>query len=130
MRSLLEYASQSKVAEALGVTRTAVWRWAHGQAVTPGAVQRVQALLRPDLQIYEEAPPPAWAEGLATRVADSVVERLATQLGTPDVLVEQFAAYLEGSGLLPAEEPLEESEGPPGGRGTTLPRVRSRRAKA
>lgn len=111
MTELLEYASQSKVAEALGVTRTAVWRWAHGQAVTPGAVRRVQTLLRPDLPEIEETPPPEWAEGLATRVADSVVERIAMRLGADESrLLGQLEDRLRLLGLPLDEEPPEESE--------------------
>jgi transcriptional regulator with XRE-family HTH domain len=62
MKELLEYANYQRVATALGVSRTAVWRWARGEAVTPGALNRVQSLLRPDTK--EEAAPEGAAETL------------------------------------------------------------------
>lgn len=122
MRILLEHASQAKVAEALGVTRTTVHRWAHGMAVTPGAVTRVQALLRPDLNsspypsTTEEAPPP-WAEGLESRLTYEIRanrEAIASQLA--QIVGQAVAAAL-------AELPPQ----PRGGSVPQTPRVSARR---
>lgn len=64
MKELLKHANYQSVADAVGVTRTEVWRWAHGKHVHPAAVARVKAALRPDLPNAKEPPHPAWVERL------------------------------------------------------------------
>jgi transcriptional regulator with XRE-family HTH domain len=114
MKALLEHANYQSVATALGVSRTAVWRWSQGKAVTPGAVTRVQALLRPDLpDTTKEAAEPLWAQRLIAKVdqvyqtqvelADAASRRVIEALA-PDDLRQ---AALEADARLAAE--LEQS---------------------
>jgi hypothetical protein len=48
MVDLMRYASQAKVAAALGVSRTTTGHWAKGRDVTPYRVRQVRDLLRPE----------------------------------------------------------------------------------
>ena len=110
MKALLRYANYQHVGDAVGVSRTQVWRWARGESVTPGAVARVQAILRPDLpDTTEEALTPVWARGLPESVAEAVVMRLASP---ESPFVQQLAGRLEQLGLLPGGAPTGESVEP------------------
>jgi hypothetical protein len=60
--SLLTYASHTKVANALQVSKTTVGKWAKGR-VTPYRLNQLEQLLRPDLEM-QKAAPPGWAERL------------------------------------------------------------------
>lgn len=59
MIELLRYASQSKVAAALGVSKTTTGQWARGRDVTPYRLRQVRDLLRPP---EAEPPAPVWVE--------------------------------------------------------------------
>lgn len=95
MAELLRYANYQHVADALGIKRQQVWRWAHGQKVTASAVQRVQAVMRPDLpETGKEAAP------LVTRRLLTGVIALERKAGvSPDELVnaEQSAVEIEAA---------------------------------
>lgn len=116
------------------VSERTVQRWKAGRTKPkPQDVQAVRELVGALTAEYESAPPPKWAEGLATRVAEDVVSRLSMLLGGPDspmAQVAEFAASLRESGLLPDEGPPEESATPQGGSSAGRQPVRSRRAKA
>lgn len=66
MIDLMRYASQVKVAAALGVTKTTTGQWAKGRDVTPYRVRQVRDLLRPPTA--QETAPPGWAERLLVGV--------------------------------------------------------------
>ena len=91
MQALLRYANYTHVAKGLteagySVSAATVSRWAQGRNVTPMTVRLVADLL----QIETAESPPAWAEGLATRTAISVIEALA-----PGHVQEAAAVLLE-----------------------------------
>lgn len=59
MVDLLRYANLSKVAKALGVTKTTTSDWSHGRGVNPLRLRQVEDLLRPQ---SASMPPPTNAE--------------------------------------------------------------------
>lgn len=61
----LRFANYTRVGESLGVTRSAVARWAKGRQVTPWNLQQVEQLLGEQ----KEAPRPDWAEELLVGIA-------------------------------------------------------------
>lgn len=60
MIDLMRYASQAKVAVALGVSKTTTGDWAKGRGVTPFRLRQVRDLLRPETVDA----PPMWVERL------------------------------------------------------------------
>lgn len=94
----LRFANYTRVAEALGVTRSAVARWARGRQVTPWNLQRVDELLG---QQKEAAPD--WERLM--RTVDAIAERVGVSL-------EERAAI--GDGVRAALLPLPDAETAPG----------------
>lgn len=64
MVELMAYASPSKVAAALGVSKTSTGKWAKGENVTPYRLRQVRNLLRPPAP----AQVPDWAERILAGV--------------------------------------------------------------
>jgi hypothetical protein len=106
MAALLEHANYQSVATALNVSRTAVWRWSRGEAVTPGALARVQSLLRPDLPPFttKEAASLITRRLLAGVVAlETKAEVTPAELATAQDSAELIEAALEADARLAAE---------------------------
>ena len=107
MIDLLRYASDRKVAVALGVKRQSVWAWARGKHVTPYRVRQVRDLLRPT---QREAAPPQWVE----RVLASLMLQESREGVTEAELVEaqiRAAAYL----VVARRAPRAQDDGGAGG---------------
>ena len=100
MVTALRFANYSRIAEELGVTRSAVARWAKGRQVTPWNLSQVEGLLGQ----REEAAPPEWAERLMR-----TVDRIAAKL---EVSEERAAIASAVEGLL-SPPPDESDEDPP-----------------
>jgi transcriptional regulator with XRE-family HTH domain len=93
MIELMRYASQAKVAAALGVSRQTTGQWARGRDVTPYRLRQVRDLLRPPAP---EPPAPAWVE----RVLASLMLREAREGVTAEELAAaeaRAAIYLAAS---------------------------------
>jgi len=69
MVRLLRFANYTRVAEALGVHRSAVSKWAKGRQVTPWNLSQVEALLGQQHQTK-----PDWARLMQT--VDAIAERV------------------------------------------------------
>lgn len=69
----LRFANYTRVSEALGVTRSAVARWAKGRQVTPWNLSQVEALLE-----RKEEAAPDWER--LQRQVDAIAEKLGVSL--------------------------------------------------
>lgn len=104
MVGLLRYAQYIRVAEALGVSRNIVSKWAKGRSVTPYRVRQVRELLTFGPQT-KESPPPHWATGLVNDVPAirGDVEQVVNELAILRALLEA-----RQSGLLPPyDDPVD-----------------------
>jgi hypothetical protein len=109
MIELLRYASQAKVAAALGVSRTTTGEWARGRNVTPFRLRQVEDLLRPQ-RAGEAALDPTNGELLTEmRAIRRLLQRQAKPAPAPLTTEQLVVAVVDALAQREAARPVAES---------------------